>query len=63
MLFTTILVGTFVLIKVLDKTIMGNSNDDPQKWLCTLKFYGANSTYDITNNYQIWRLVTSALLH
>ena len=51
MLFTTILVGTFILIKVLDKTIMGNSNDDPQKWLCTLKFYGANSTFDITNNY------------
>ena len=29
MLFSTILVGMFVLTKLLDKTIMGNSKDDP----------------------------------
>lgn len=63
MLFVTILVGMFFLTKVLDKTMMGNSSDDPKLWICTLKFFGANYTYDITNNYQIWRLLTSALLH
>ena len=62
-LFAMILVGIFILTKVLDVMIMGNSKGDPKVWICTLHFFGAKYSYDIVENYQVWRLLTSALLH
>ena len=62
-LFVMILICMFVLTKVLDVVIMGNSKGDPKVWICTLHFFGAKYTYDIVNGFQVWRLLTSAVLH
>ena len=63
-LFFVILVTVFVVTKVVfDTLIMGNTSGNPAVWICHLHFFGAKYTYDIVNNYQVWRLLTASLLH
>ena len=63
-LFFFILVSVFLVTKVVfDTIIFGNTKGDPAVWICHLHFFGAKYTYDIVNNYQVWRLITASLLH
>ena len=51
MLFFIACVALFVTTRILDATVMGNSNGDYEKWTCTLRTFGAKFTYDITQKY------------
>ena len=48
MLFVFVCTAMYVTTRILDKTVMGNTNDDYEKWVCTLRAFGAKFTYDIT---------------
>ena len=42
---------------------MGNSNGDYERWVCSMRTFGAKFTYDITQKYEVWRLLTAVFLH
>ena len=48
MLFIFICIAMFIITKVVNSAVMGNQDGDQEKWLCTLHFFQAKFTYDIT---------------
>ena len=63
MLFVVACTGMFALTKTLDMTLLGNSDGDYEKWVCTLKAFQAKFTYNITQKGEVWRLFTAVFLH